>query len=162
MKSKAVRKTLEFTQLNTGNIEEVFPLLCPVREKDWLDGWEYRMIYSKSGLIEQDCVFLTPNKNKPDTIWYVSLYDKVNFLIEFIRHAPGENLVKINIRLEKIKLNTTKTHISYQYTALSENQNNFINNDLEKTFTESMNWWEKAINFYLQNKEMLRREFKIT
>ncbi len=157
MSSKSVRKTLEFTQLNTGNIEEVFPLLCPVREKDWLDGWEYKMIFSKSGLIEQDCVFSTPNKNKPDTIWYVSLYDKVNFLIEFIRHAPGENLVKINIRLEKINAETTKTHISYQYTGLSESQNNFIKNDLEKTFTESMNWWEKAINYYLQNKKMLKK-----
>ena len=26
--------------------EKVFPLLCPVREAEWLDGWQYAMIYS--------------------------------------------------------------------------------------------------------------------
>ena len=36
---KAIQKTFTFNQLNEGTPEQVFPLLCPVREKDWLDGF---------------------------------------------------------------------------------------------------------------------------
>jgi hypothetical protein len=30
--------------------DRVFPLLCPVRERDWLEGWEADMVYSASGV----------------------------------------------------------------------------------------------------------------
>ena len=157
MKFKGIQTTLKRTQLNIGNIKDVFPLLCPVREKDWLVDWDYEMIYSQSGLVEKDCVFSTPYENGVDTIWQVTQYDKTNYIIEFLRVTPYENVVKINIQLEKVDEYNTKSHISYQYTALNEKQNEFIKNDLEKTFNKSMNWWEKAINHYLQNGEMLKK-----
>ena len=152
-----IQKTLKFTQENTGSINEVFPLLCPVREGDWLDGWEYRMIHSSSGLIERDCVFATPHHGKMETVWHVPQYDTVNYKIEFLIFTPAENVVKINIQLEKINEHLTKTHISYQYTALSEEQNSFIETELEKSFVESMRWWEKSINYYLKTGKMLKR-----
>ena len=37
---------------------EVFPLLCPVREADWLDGWDPLEVWSRSGVAEPDCVFV--------------------------------------------------------------------------------------------------------
>jgi hypothetical protein len=152
------QKTLNFIQINAGPIEDVFPLLCPVREKDWLDGWEYRMIYSVSGLIEKDCVFSTPHHGKFDTIWHVTQYNKANHLIEFLRVTPSENVVKINIQLEKIDAQQTRASISYQYTALSEDQNKYIENELEGAFQESMLWWEKSINHYLKTGEMLKKD----
>ena len=157
MEFVAIQKTFEFTQENTGSIDEVFTLLCPVREKDWLDGWEYRMIHSSSGLIEKDCVFATPHHGKLETVWQVPQYDTVNYKIEFLRFTPAENVVKINIQLEKIDEHLTKTHISYQYTALNEEQNRFIETDLEKSFEESMKWWEKSINHYLKTGKMLKK-----
>jgi hypothetical protein len=149
MPFKGVQKTLTFKQTNTGSQEEVFPLLCPVREADWLDGWSYTMIHSTSGLIEQDCVFSTPHHGTLETIWYVTHYDKTSFEIEFLRVTPGENVVKINIRLLPIDSRTTLIEINYQYTGLNEDQNKFIEDDLEKNFEQSMTWWEKAINHYL-------------
>ena len=68
MEFVGIQKTFEFTRENTGSIDEVFPLLCPVRERDWLDGWEFRMIHSSSGLIEKDCVFATPHHGKLETV----------------------------------------------------------------------------------------------
>ncbi len=150
-----LQKTLEFTQTNHGNIDQVFPLLCPVREADWLDGWEYKMIHSKSGLIEQDCVFSTPHHGKFETIWQVTQYDKEHYHIEFVRLTPKENIVKINIKLKEIDTKTTQADISYQYTALNPEQNEFIKNELEQSFKQSMNWWEKAINHYLATNKML-------
>jgi hypothetical protein len=158
MEFKGIQQTQSYTQINNGNIEQVFPLLCPVREKDWLDGWDYKMIHSKSGLIEKDCVFTTPNKGKLETIWQVTQYDKLNYKIEFLRLTPTENVVKINIRLEKISEQQTKAMIDYQYTALNEEQNKFIKTELKQSFTDSMKWWEKAINHYLKTGKMLKKD----
>ena len=156
MDFKGTQKTFSYTQINNGNIDEVFPLLCPVREKDWLDGWNYKLIHSRSGLIEKNCVFTTHNDGL-ETTWHVTQYDKLNHKIEFLRVTTTENVVKINIQLEKISDSQTKVFIDYQYTALNENQNEFINNELEDTFTKSMEWWEKAINYYLETGNMLKR-----
>jgi len=153
-----VRKTLTFKQLNTGNIQEVFPLLCPVREVDWLDGWQYTMIHSASGLIEQDCVFTTPHHGKSETVWHVTQHDPLNNKIEFVRVTPSESVAKINIVLEAIDEGTTQANITYQYTGLSEEQRVFIETDLEHEFTKSMRWWEKAINHYLKTGERLSKK----
>ncbi len=77
--------------------------------------------------------------------------------IEFLRVTPSENVVRINIDLEEIDTEQTNTKISYQYTSLSEEVNRFIEADLEKSFLKSMDWWEKAINHYLINGEMLKQ-----
>jgi hypothetical protein len=156
MEFKGIQRTFSYTQINNGSIEEVFPLLCPVREKDWIDGWEYKIIHSKSGVIEKDCVFTTPQHGELETVWHVTQHDKMNYKIEFLRITPTENVVRINIRLERIAEQKTKVFIDYQYTALNENQNKFISTDLEQSFIESMQWWEKAINHYLATGTMLK------
>jgi hypothetical protein len=122
--------------------------------KYWLDGWDYKMIYSKSGLVEKDCVFSTSYHGKLD-IWYVSQYDPNNFSIEFIRVTPNDSVVKINISLSPTDDNKTEANISYQYTGLNEEQNNFIQNGLEEQFNKNMKWWEKSINHYLNTGEKL-------
>ena len=72
---KAVRVSHEYTQTNEAPPDKVFPLLCPVREADWVPGWKYNLIYSESGVAEDGCVFSTPNDGGPDTTWMVTRYD---------------------------------------------------------------------------------------
>ncbi len=156
MKFKGIQKKYSCTQTNNGSIEKVFPLLCPVRETDWLDGWKYKMIHSKSGLIEKDCVFTTPHHGEFETVWQVTQYDTLNYRIEFLRVTPNENVAKISIQLERINEHQTKAIIDYQYTALNEAQNEFINKELKQSFNKSMRWWEKSINYYLENGTMLK------
>ena len=150
------KKILKCTQINFGNINEVFSLLCPVRETEWLEGWTFNMIYSKSGFIEKDCVFTTTNYGKFDTVWQVTQYDKNNHCIEFLRVTPESELVKINISLKEKSHDTTQTEIEYQYTSLIENRNKYYENDLEDEFAGMMNWWEKAINHFLKTGKMLK------
>ena len=64
---QAQRVTHQFTQTNFAPPETVFPLLCPVREADWVPGWQYRLIYSKSGVAEAGCVFITEENNRETT-----------------------------------------------------------------------------------------------
>jgi len=154
------QKTFTCTQINTGNIKEVFPLLCPVREKDWIDGWNCKMIHSISGLIEKNCVFTTKHHGDLETIWHVTQYDKENYSIEFLRVTLNENTVRINIHLEKIDESNTKTHISYLYTILGIYQVKEKMSQIEQSFLESMTYWEKAINYYLKTGKMLKK-FKV-
>jgi hypothetical protein len=151
------QRTFTYTQSNTASADRVFPLLCPVRECDWLDGWTYRMIHSRSGLIEKNCVFTTPHHGSAETVWHVTQYQPELFQIEFLRVTPGEHVVRINIMLVPVDTDATLTTISYQYTALSEAQNRFIEEELEKSFRSSMMWWEKAINHYLNTGTKLKR-----
>jgi hypothetical protein len=48
----------------------VFPLLCPVREHDWIDGWAATVVHSVSGLAEPGCVFTTA-----DLVWVVHAHE---------------------------------------------------------------------------------------
>src|SRR5271167_3067103 len=72
----ARRVVHEFTQINDARPEEVFPLLCPVREADWVPQWQYRMIYSESGVAEQGCVFITPEEDGSESIWQCTEYQR--------------------------------------------------------------------------------------
>ncbi|HEX9825506.1 MAG TPA: hypothetical protein VGA80_02830 [Flavobacteriaceae bacterium] len=152
------RKTFNYTQINTGNIKEVFPLLCPVMEREWIDGWDCNMIYTKSGYIEEDCVFTTTHHGNQETVWHVTHYNKENYTIEFLRITPHENTVRIKISLEKLNNLKTKTHTSYMYTLLNSSNTDREFKAIEKSFFDSMFWWEKAINYYLEKRELLEKE----
>ncbi len=147
--------TLSYRQINNALPEKVFPLLCPVREMDWLDGWDYKMIYSKSGVAEEGCVFSTPHHGDEETIWTITKYEPDDFEIAFVRVTPSESVVRISINLERVDVVSTHAFIKYEYTSLSAEQTHYLENNLEKDFKASMLWWEKAINYYLKNGKML-------
>lgn len=149
-KAPSVKRSKKYRQLNCGIPAKVFSLLCPVREADWIDGWEYSMIYSHSGLAEPGCVFTTPSSDNKTTTWYISEYDPQQFIIEFVRMTPAEMVVKISIRLSDNGNGTTTADILYEYTSLSEEANRWIIEELDTTFSGNMAYWEKAINHYLQ------------
>ena len=59
----------------------VFPLLCPVREADWIEGWRPVSVTSDSGIAELDCVFVTsaaPN----NAVWYITRHESENGFVE--------------------------------------------------------------------------------
>lgn len=101
------------------------------------------------------CVFLTPHHGNEQTIWYVTEYDIENYKIEFVRVTPKEEVVKIDIYLLDNGNGITTSNITYQYTSLNESKNSWINEKLDKEFEETMVWWEKAINYYIEKGEKL-------
>jgi len=91
--------------------EAVFPLLCPVREREWLAGWEARMVHSISGVAEPGCVFATPglkggpnddpdgNPEGAEWIWVLSRHEAAR-AVQFVVHAPGSHVTVLDIQLE--------------------------------------------------------------
>ena len=145
---QAKRVTHEYTQTNLAAPSKVFPLLCPVREADWVPGWQYRLIYSKSGVAEAGCVFTT-EENARETTWIVTEYDPAAFRIAFVWVDPGMVATQLRIRLEPTG-DATTARIQYTYTALSPEGNREVERFNENWFRHKMKSWEAAINHYLQ------------
>ena len=148
--STAKRVTHEYTQTNDAPPEIIFPMLCPVREADWVPGWQYKMIYSKSGVAEAGCVFTTPNEDGTETTWLVTEYDPATFRIAFAWVNPGQVAAQIGISLNHNSQGTTSALIRYTYTGLSAAGNHEVERYDQKWFEQKMQGWEAAINHYLR------------
>ena len=100
--------------------EKVFPLLCPVREYDWIEGWACQMIYSKSGVAEENCIFTTSHTGHL-MVWNCNRYEPPT-RIEFVTVASGHMVTRLNISLERIS-NGTNLRWERIFTGLSEEGN---------------------------------------
>ena len=146
---RGTRVTHQHTQTNQATPEKVFPLLCPVREADWVPGWQYRLIYSQSGVAELGCVFSTPNDDGSESTWICTDYDPAHFRVAYAWVTPGLVACQIRIQLESGTASTTRAHIHYTYTGLSLKGNKDVERFTADWFRAKMEGWEKAINHYL-------------
>jgi hypothetical protein len=146
------RVTRTYVQKLQGSPEEVFPLLCPVREMEWVDGWDPLVVYSRCGLAEPDCIFLTGNE-EPDSVWVITNRDSENYRMEIIKVTPWTTIAKITISLRQNEQSWTDATVTYTYTALSEAGKDFINNYTESYYDQFMGYWETRINDYLLSKK---------
>lgn len=152
---QSMRISHEYTQTNLAGPEKVFPLLCPVREADWVPGWQYRLIYSQSGVAELGCVFTTPNEHGPETVWVVTEYDPAAFRIAFAWVWPGLVAAHIRIALHRKSPDTAEANIRYSYTGLSIEGNREVARYDASWFRHKMQSWEKAINHYLTTGKLI-------
>jgi hypothetical protein len=148
----------EYTQTNDAPPEKVFPLLCPVREADWVPGWQYRLIYSESGVAEDGCVFSTPNDSGTETFWMVTHYDRAAFTIAFAWIEPGMIAAQIRIALGPAPGGKTSARIHYLYTGLSPAGNAVLDRYTAEWFRRKMQSWESAINHFLCQGTLIQAE----
>ncbi len=113
-----VRIQREFTQQLRGTAAQVFPLLCPVREAEWIEGWEPEVVYSRSGHAEEDCAFLTWD-GVGVAIWVITRYDRDAGILGFVKTTPEAVLTRIRIELESAGPGRCLAHVSYRQTSLS-------------------------------------------
>ncbi len=149
----AKRSTWNYRQTINAAPGVVFPLLCPVREAEWLDGWKYEMIYSDSGLAEEGCVFSTPGDDEGDTVWVVSRYDQEDHLIEFIRFTPDSRICVLTVAVTPKGDINSNVDISYTYTGITANGNTWIDNFTEDNFLDAVKFWEMSMNHFLETGE---------
>jgi hypothetical protein len=155
---KPKRITRTYCQIINSTPGTVFPLLCPVREAEWLDGWNYRMIYSRSGLVEEGAVFSTSHPGEEDTIWMVVNYNPEKFQVDFARVTPKSKTCLLKIAVRPKDEQHSFVDISYTYTAIAHEGNEFIAHFTESEFLKAVTFWEKAMNVYLETGTMLKKE----
>ena len=146
-----------YEQTINADPSKVFDLLCPVKEALWLDGWDYTLLHSESGLAEEGCVFLSRQEGEKDTIWMITKRDVHSREIEFVRATPESRIARLIIAVDEKAANISKVKITYVITALCEKGNIFLEAFTEEKFTEAMKFWEKSMNYYLKTGKKLRQ-----
>ncbi|MBI2213390.1 MAG: hypothetical protein HYU52_07065 [Acidobacteria bacterium] len=134
----------------------VFPLLCPVRESDWVQGWDPVLVVSESGLAEDDCVFVTSDRGREAT-WIVTRFEPASWTIELIKVTPGVTVGHIRVVLAA-EGSGTAAEVTYQHTALSDAGREFVDRFDEEFYVAFMKEWESSMNHYLTTGEMRRVE----
>jgi hypothetical protein len=154
---KAKHITRSYEQTINADPSRVFDLLCPVREAEWLDGWDYTLLHSQSGLAEEGCVFLSRQEGELDTIWMITKRDVLNLEIEFVRATPESRIARLTITVNEKAANLSTVTITYIITALGEEGNQFLEAFTREKFEVGMKFWEQSMNYYLETGKKLKR-----
>jgi len=156
---EAGRATRRYTQHIEAPPARVFPLLCPVREAEWLDGWvnEIQMIHSDSGLAEEGCVFRTRPPGGAETVWMITRHDPAEGIVEFVRVTAGLLATRLRMSVEPATAASSRVHITYTFTPLGVSGVAFLREThSEEAFRRDMTWWEDSMNHWLRSGETLR------
>jgi hypothetical protein len=125
----------------------VFPLLCPVREYEWIEPWQCEMLHSDSGIAEKNCVFRTRMPGEPsDDVWVISHYEP-NTKIEFVR-VNALRTMCLSITLTDNGDGTTCAVNEQLLIGLTEEGNRALDK-MAESFSFEMRMGEAMLNHYL-------------
>ena len=113
--SAAERVTRETSFALEAGAAAIFPLLCPVREYDWIPDWRCTMIYSESGVAERDAVFHTRELLGMRTVWTCITYEPPR-LIEYVFVVGKGGVVRLSIRLDELPGGRTQVTWTMRFT----------------------------------------------
>jgi len=147
------RQKRTYTQTIAATADEVFRLLCPIREQDWVPGWRPLTVLSNSGLVEEDCMFVTPG-DPADAIWITTDHDTMARKLRIYKIVPGVVVSRLDIAVAD-DLSGAKATISYEHTALSEAGSAVVDGHTQTSYRKFMENWEAAIQTYLNSGEMI-------
>jgi hypothetical protein len=132
----------------------VFPLLCPVREYEWIDTWRCRLIFTQSGVAEQDAIFTT---EAPSEIWTVCRYAPPE-IIEFVRVSPGLRVNRMTLELRAEDMAGTVLRWTSRFTSLSEAGNRWLEDMDRAAFDRQMDLTEARLNHFLDTGHILKTQ----
>lgn len=139
-----------YTQHLAAPPAEVFPLLCPVREIEWADGWDPAVVFSVSGVAEPDCVFTTRGAGDLDDVWVVTRHDPAAFAVEMVMVTPAVIAMHLTITLRP-EDGGCAADVSYVKTSLGAAGDEEVRSFTESAWTEFMAAWEDELNGYLRS-----------
>ena len=152
---KAKRKRATFSAVWQTTVEELFPLLCPVREADWIPGWDCELIYSESGFAEENCVFSTNATNPSGGGFWIFTGYKVNDHIEFVR-MQEDMLTRTRITVKDNQDGSVSGMWDVLYTGLTENGNRTIEGITSESGDKPSPLYE-MLEHYLQTGKSINR-----
>jgi hypothetical protein len=112
--------------------ERIFPLLCPIQEYKWIDGWQCEMVYSDGGAIENNCIF-KEEKTSPilfdlstPTYWMTSLYNPEMYCIQFVLLTGTMAFAKIDVEVQGLGEALSSVTWTFTITSLNDEANKII------------------------------------
>lgn len=145
--TKPKRATHTYRQSLRAPPAEVFPLLCPVRETEWADGWAPDLVISASGVAEADCVFLTPDK-AGTVFWYITRHEPEKWFVEMLKILPGVTACRLTIQLSE-NSDECFADITYSHTSIGPAGDEFVAKFTADYYQQFMQAWENELNKFL-------------
>jgi hypothetical protein len=125
---------------------DVFPLLCPVRERDWIPGWKADVLHSRSGLAELGCVFVTRPSERRRVAWVVTRHEPPRAIAFAIFH--GDVVETLAIELASVAEGTELVW-SRAYTGLEATGNDWIDANVPAKIESRLASLEEQLRSYL-------------
>ena len=138
------RLVVDITLTFTGTPREVFQLLCPVREYDWIPDWSCTMVHSTSGVAELGCIF---TRGRGET-WITTRYEPP-VRIDYTIVLPGLTVRTLSFALTATSPQMTSAALHTTATALGQAG---VAEVLGSTADDQRRMWqlrEKQANHYL-------------
>ena len=156
-KSEKVSRTETIT-IN-GNIQKVFPLFGAFEERKWAEGWNPTLLYPSSEIIEEGTTFKTVGHGnvEKEFLWRVSKYESDEYLIQYLVSTENRYWT-ITIKCYSASETQTKATITYTFIGLNELGNRINSQLLEKMYANNLKDWQEAINYYLDNNQILKEK----
>jgi hypothetical protein len=134
---------------------QIFPLLCPKREYDWIPIWQCRMIFSETGYAEDNGIFYTDfREDRGPEWWVVTRYEPCR-AIEFIRFAEGVRITRLDVHLAGDGPDSTIATWTQTMTALSPEGNSYIDHYDDASYSREISHLENMLNHYLKTRTPL-------
>lgn len=90
-------------------------------------------------------------------MWAVTNYDPESFKVSFVRATDTVEVVMLDIELED-KGDHCLAHIVYKFVPFADGRKYHLEQSLPTKFPAMMEWWEKALNYYLETGKMLQEK----
>lgn len=153
--SVSYRVCLERECVHAAPPGEVFPLLCPVREYEWIERWDCTVVHSESGVAEEGCLFETDFAGRET--WVVTRYESPS-RIEFCIFVDAGFVERLIITVRPEGTSSSRVHWKRIYTALSADGATAIRGHVERVTPARMKELDRELAHYLATGTMLRHE----
>jgi hypothetical protein len=137
-----------YTQTLAGTPDQILPLLTPLGEKAWCEGWEPTMRF-EAGPPGEDTLFATHEPGAPDTIWLLERFDAAAGHVRYLHVTPGSDVTEIDIRLAATGPGRSEAVVRYTYTGFTERGNALVDARTAEHYLGFMRAWEEQLNAYL-------------
>jgi len=127
--------------------DTIFALMCPVREAEWVPGWAPTLVVTASGLIEPDCLFVTPTEG-PDAVWITARHDPKARVVTLYKVVPDLAVTRLDIAVTG-ETGASKATISYEHTVLGEAGRALVDAHTEESYGRTMADWKRLIDGWL-------------
>jgi hypothetical protein len=134
---------------------EVFPLLCPILEYDWLNGWNCTMIFSESGVAEDNCIFYN---STGFPLYKKKIFQVIDYRqgehIEFLIFINRIGSIRFSLGLKEMEGNRTLMLCNYLLTGHTRMGNKQFKRFREKQIEKDVKKLEADLIYWLRNKRL--------
>jgi hypothetical protein len=150
-------KAMQFTRSGVihckATIEEVFPLLCPKREEEWIPGWECDTIWSNNGYNEEGAIFRTTKPYGTELYWTTLQYDIKNKIVDFLITAPRLFMFRFKIELDMNGDGFLTITFTQVFTSISKEGNALLKLYKSDDYEGRLKNLEEFMNLHLNEKK---------